>query len=212
MPTPSRWCHGPFPCPLIQFPGGFPQSPTSLTHSFSLPENEDPRSDAEEPLSDPDAQSPAESPGAPRLAEYWSDDERIFSDSFAGGLAIAPTHSSVLIECARRELHATTAVENPNRNRPARLSLVYYQHKNLDKPCHGFEANKVKFEAKVAQRSQAAGPKYHEPPKGPDLLATHDPEISQVPSHKALTLTHDNVVTVSPYALTHVAGPYNHWV
>ncbi|XP_049620510.1 methylcytosine dioxygenase TET1 [Suncus etruscus] len=187
----------------------------SKTPSQSFGENEDPRSDAEEPLSDPDAQSPAEGPGAPRLpvlAEYWSDDERIFSDSFAGGVAIAPTHGSVLIECARRELHATTAVGNPNRNRPARLSLVYYQHKNLDKPCHGFEANKVKFEAKVARRRQAAGPKYHEPPKGPDLPTTHDPELCQVPSHKALTLTHDNVVTVSPYALTHVAGPYNHWV
>lgn len=203
--------------------------PVNNSKSPSQPfgENEDPRSDAEEPLSDPDTQSPAE---GPVLVEYWSDDERLFSDSFAGGMAIAPTHGSVLIECARRELHATTAVRKPNRNRPARLSLVYYQHKNLDKPFHGFEANKVKFEAKVAGRRQAAGPKYQEPPKGPDLLATDDPklsqvpshkaptlshddpEISQVPSHKALTLTHDNVVTVSPYALTHVAGPYNHWV
>ncbi|XP_013370227.1 PREDICTED: methylcytosine dioxygenase TET1 [Chinchilla lanigera] len=32
------------------------------------------------------------------------------------------------------------------------------------------------------------------------------------PSRRALTPTRDHVVTVSPYALTHVAGPYNRWV
>ncbi len=54
-----------------------------------------------------------------------------------GGLGLRLTHGSALIECAREESHATTAVRNPNRSRPSRIGLVYYQHRNLNLPDHG---------------------------------------------------------------------------
>ncbi|XP_058527898.1 methylcytosine dioxygenase TET1 [Ochotona princeps] len=171
-------------------------------------------SEADETLPDDqlsdDPQSAAEDQSA-NIEEYWSDNEYIFLDPNIGGVAIAPTHGSILIECARRELHATTAVILPNRNKPVRLSLVFYQHKNLNRPQHGFEHNKIKFEAKEANKK----------PKDPEctdqaanegaVLSPEVNELNQIPSHKALTLTHDNVITVSTYALTYVAGPYNHW-
>ncbi|XP_016053866.1 PREDICTED: methylcytosine dioxygenase TET1 isoform X2 [Miniopterus natalensis] len=223
------------PAPLSESPGGSepltgpseqltPQQPdqqpplvTSAPDlASSLVEEEEQHSEADEPLSDEplsdDPLSPTEEK-VPHIDEYWSDSEHIFLDANIGGVAIAPSHGSVLIECARRELHATTPVRHPNRNHPTRLSLVFYQHKNLNRPQHGFELNKIKFEAKEAknrkmkaleQKGQAAG-------EGSKLSPEMN-ELNQIPSHKALTSTHDNVVTVSPYALTHVAGPYNHWV
>ncbi|XP_042552387.1 methylcytosine dioxygenase TET1 [Dipodomys spectabilis] len=156
----------------------------------------------------------ADEENLPDIEEYWSDNEPIFLDPNIGGVAIAPTHGSILIECARRELHATTALIHPNRLLPCRLSLVYYQHKNLNLPLHGYEHNKIKFEAKEAKNKRM---KISHPS---DLAANcieQSPEsgvneLSLIPSHKTITLTHDNVITVSPYALTHVAGPYNRWV
>ncbi|XP_012513966.1 PREDICTED: methylcytosine dioxygenase TET1 [Propithecus coquereli] len=196
------------------------QQPPFLTFphelASSLLEEDEQHSDADEPLSDEplsdDLLSPAEEK-LPHIDEYWSDSEHIFLDANIGGVAIAPAHGSVLIECARRELHATTPVEHPNRNHPTRLSLVFYQHKNLNKPQHGFELNKIKFEAKEAKnkKMKASEQKHQAANEGPELSSEVN-ELNQIPSHKALTLTHDNVVTVSPYALTHVAGPYNHWV
>ncbi|XP_058154919.1 methylcytosine dioxygenase TET1 [Dasypus novemcinctus] len=182
----------------------------------SLVEEDEQHSEADELLSDDplsdEPLSPAEEK-LPHIDEYWSDSEHIFLDANIGGVAIAPAHGSVLIECARRELHATTPVEHPNRNHPTRLSLVFYQHKNLNKPQHGFELNKIKFEAKEAKnkKTKALEQKDQAANEGSELSPAVN-ELNQIPSHKALTLTHDNVVTVSPYALTHVAGPYNHWV
>nr|XP_044993222.1 methylcytosine dioxygenase TET1 isoform X2 [Jaculus jaculus] len=173
------------------------------------------RRDAEEPLSEAPAPEGPESPCGERarIDEYWSDTEPVILDPSVGGVAIAPTHGSVLIECARRELHATTRVRSPNRNHPTRLSLVYYQHKNLNKPQHGFELNRIKYESKdykakkvkVSEQTDQAATEGAE--ASPEVN-----ELNQIPSRVALTLTHDHVVTVSPYALTHVAGPYNHWV
>jgi hypothetical protein len=56
-----------------------------------------------------------------------------------GGLGFFLPHGSVLFEYARREHHATTAINSPNLIEPSRIGLVFYQHHNLNKPFHGFQ-------------------------------------------------------------------------
>ncbi|XP_038199922.1 methylcytosine dioxygenase TET1 [Arvicola amphibius] len=163
-------------------------------------------SEAEEPLSDgalSDDQSSEDD--EPQLEEYYSENEKIFFNPSYGGVAIAPLHGSVIIECARREVHATTPVQDAKREKPSRMSLVLYQHKGLILPCHGFYFNRIKFESKIFKKKAAER-------KGPDISSFVANLLSNIPSRIAPTLTRDNVVTVSPYALTHVAGPYNHWI
>ncbi|XP_008427821.1 methylcytosine dioxygenase TET1 isoform X3 [Poecilia reticulata] len=170
---------------------------------------------------------PLEEPQHAKQEEVWSDSEHNFLDEDIGGVAVAPSHGSILIECARRELHATTPILKPNRRHPTRISLVFYQHKALNEPGHGM----AMWDAKMAKRerereeeverlrmegSGGAGKNRKTSGDGEggedeDKETAEARRVMNVPTRQAFTAPTGGVITVSPYALTHVTGPYNRW-
>ncbi|MGH0184539.1 UNVERIFIED_CONTAM: hypothetical protein FKN15_015165 [Acipenser sinensis] len=163
--------------------------------------------------------------------EEWSDSEHNFLDPNIGGVAVAPAHGSVLIECARRELHATTPLKKPDRSHPARISLVFYQHKNLNQPCHGtalWEA-KMKVLAERARQRQEEAARLGIPQEdikaymkkrkwgasnaaspAPEALPRDKKDIP--PTRHGISLNTNSQITVSSYAYTQVTGPYSRWI
>ncbi|XP_064093702.1 uncharacterized protein LOC135206249 isoform X2 [Macrobrachium nipponense] len=97
---------------------------------------------------------PCSQPKEPETVIRYSDNIENFHDPDIGGVAIALTHGSVLFECAKHELHATTALKNPNRRDPKRISLVFYQHKNLIYRNHGWERFEEKMEKKRSEEER----------------------------------------------------------
>lgn len=73
----------------------------------------------------------------PKQTSYESECLEAFADPSMGGIALALPHGSILVEVAKAELHATTALRTPNKRRPCRIGLVWYQHKNLHFANHG---------------------------------------------------------------------------
>lgn len=71
-----------------------------------------------------------------------------FQDAQMGGVGIALEHGSVLIECAKHEMHATSSLRKPNRKNPTRITLIFYQHRNLNRHRHGIEEWEEKMRLK----------------------------------------------------------------
>ena len=92
-------------------------------------------------LGDKGANSECEEKG--RLDDFVTND--------MGGVAIALGHGSILIECAKKEVHATTPLRKPRRQNPTRLSIIFYQHKQLNLPNHGY----YHYQQKIAERHKA---------------------------------------------------------
>ncbi len=174
--------------------------------------------------------------------EVVTENYEVFEDKEIGGVAIALQHGAVLFEVAKRELHATTAMKNPDRYHPTRISLVFYQHKNLNYPQHGFQEYEKKSiiwakrrEAKMLQ-NQGFPPGYepfdYEPPtkrKWPwerDDLCDIEEKYKDPPklqwgwgtpvSHTWVPPTNSmctsTVTTKWVKPQTAVVGPYQKWV
>ncbi|KAF3842078.1 hypothetical protein F7725_024029 [Dissostichus mawsoni] len=165
-------------------------------------------------------QTPPPEPEELKQEEVWSDSEHNFLDRDIGGVAVAPAHGSILIECARRELHATTPILRPDRSHPTRISLVFYQHKSLNEPGHGMAMWDAKMAKREREREEEAerlrmeeclgnngkGGVEQEEGTGEDAEGTR--RTMHVPTRQAWTLPRDGVVTVSPYALTQICMAY----
>ena len=68
---------------------------------------------------------------------YRFDCHEVFESPETGGVAFSLPHGSLLLEVAKHEVHATTALQTPNRLNPTRIGLVFYQHANLHLHKHG---------------------------------------------------------------------------
>ena len=82
-----------------------------------------------------------------------SDHDMRWIEHSMGGVGLALSHGSILIECAKQEVHATTRIKKPNRKEPTRISIVFYQHRLMNAKNHGSEEYRKHVEHKNAQKA-----------------------------------------------------------
>ena len=183
----------PFKPPLTQF-NGTHQLQRSLSFNSS-PALEDPHAilKDESRLSTPSANgkvSPSQLENCPPTDEKPDASEEILvSDrvnASPGGVGIALGHGSILIECAKKELHATTPIKNPCRTMPTRISMVFYQHKSLLRRQHGWYEEEEKARKRQEEQQRLK------------MLRTQDEMFTG-------RFVHFNPPTVSPSTPRHLA-------
>ncbi|BES99664.1 tet methylcytosine dioxygenase [Nesidiocoris tenuis] len=137
--------------PTYSHPDGPPQSPKQWPGDSQGSVWNDAASNTSQPNS-----SPVDPKNLIGTVTDYANNEECFTDANVGGVAVALTHGSVLFEVAKHELHATTALRQPNRFQPTRISLVFYQHRNLNKPDHGRSEWKEKQRKKEQMEKELA--------------------------------------------------------
>ncbi|XP_046863763.1 DNA N6-methyl adenine demethylase-like isoform X2 [Xenia sp. Carnegie-2017] len=98
---------------------------------------------------------------SPEIDLKWIDDSM-------GGVGLSLSHGSLLFECAKQEVHATTRVKEPNRISPTRISVVFYQHRLMNFKNHGYDDYRKLMEEKAALKAALnTDGDYHDAPNEP---------------------------------------------